>query len=420
MKQRIVQIAANPFVTSSAVIVIGSFLANIGNFLFNFFMSRNLSVADYGTLASLVSLVVLASMPAGAVTPMLVKFAASYFANNELGKVKGLSFQVGKALLMAGLVLCLLFVLANPVLARFFNISDGGLIVITGIVVLFAFLGTLVLGLLQGKLLFTYIAGVNLLGSMLKLGIGASFVLLGFGLYGAMWGFALSFIIPLFVGIYPLRFIFHKKTAQIDMRIGELFAYGAPAALTLFSLTAFVSTDIMLVKHFFSPDDAGRYAVLSLIGRIIFFLTASISTVMFPMIVQKFAKQEKYSQIFFLSLFLVSMPSIIITGIYFLFPEFVIGIFNKNQAYLNLKEYLGIFGIFISMYSILYVITHFFLSINKTKVVIPVAIGAFLQLVGIWLFHANFYEVIYISLGIVGLLLLSLLIYYFHATEKRL
>lgn len=412
MKHKIYQLVANPLISGSAIIFIGSFVGNIFNFLFNFYMSRNLLVADYGILASLVSLVVMASMPAGSVLPTVVKFSAEFFAAGEIGKVKGLYFKVGKVMLAIGLLFFLLFIVFNQQIAGFFHIQNTSLIVIAGIVVLVGFIGTVNGAFLQGKLLFGYLTFINFLGALLKLLLGIALVLLGFRVLGAMWGFALSYIIPFVFAIYPLRFVFHKKIKALHIESKDLFIYGAPAALALFSLTSFVSTDIMLVKHFFTPHQAGQYAVLSLIGRIIFFLTASISTVMFPMVVQRITRKEKYHHIFLLSLVLVSLPSIAVTVFYFAFPEFAISIFNKNKSYLELAPYLGIFGIYISLYSILYVIANFFLSINKTKVAIPIAIGAVLQVGLIWLFHDTFMQIILISLALVGLLLIILLLYY--------
>lgn len=412
MRQKIYQLVANPLISGSAIIFVGSFIGNIFNFLFNFYMSRNLSVADYGVLASLVSLVVLAGMPAGSVLPTVVKFAAEFLAEGEVGKVKGLYFKVGKMMFLAGLLFFTSFVVFNMQIAAFFRINDPLLVIIAGFIVLIGYLGTINGAFLQGKLLFGYLTSINLLGALLKLLLGITLVFLGFQAFGAMVGFALSYFIPFLLSFFPLRFIFHKKTALSHVHNNELFTYGAPTAVALFALTSFVSTDIMLVKHFFAPIDAGKYAVLSLIGRVIFFLTASISTVMFPMVVQRVTKKEKYQHIFLLSLVLVSLPSIMLTIFYFIFPQFTISIFNKNKEYLSLVPFLGIFGVFISLYSILYVITNFFLSINRTKVAIPIAVGSIAQAVLIWFFHDSFIQIILISLAIVGLLLIALLLYY--------
>ena len=57
MKKKALEIIKHPLVYGSSIVVIGGLVANFFHFLFNLFMSRNLSVADYGTLASIVSLI---------------------------------------------------------------------------------------------------------------------------------------------------------------------------------------------------------------------------------------------------------------------------------------------------------------------------------------------------------------------------
>src|SRR5258708_3819531 len=101
--------------------------------------------------------------------------------------------------------------------------------------------------------------------------------------------------------------------------------------------------------------------------------------VMFPLIAQKHSKNESYKNIFILSLLLVLLPSICLTVFYFLFPDFTISFFLKNKQYISVKPYLGIFAIYISLYSILIILTNYFLSIKKTIVSIPIVIGALIQ-----------------------------------------
>src|SRR5581483_11342867 len=125
-----------------------------------------------------------------------------------------------------------------------------------------------------------------------------------------------------------------------------LFEYGGPAALALLSLTSLVNTDIILVKHFFNPKEAGIYATLSLIGKIIFYFSAPIGTVMFPLIVQRHTKKENYNTIFWLSLLLVLLASVAICIFYSLFPAFTVNIFSNNGDALAAVPFVGIFGIF--------------------------------------------------------------------------
>src|SRR6185437_4102809 len=120
---------------------------------------------------------------------------------------------------------------------------------------------------------------------------------------------------------------------------------------------------------------------------------------------------EKYKQIFLFSIFLVFSVSFILTIFYYFFPNFTIRFFSKD-AYLQGKQLLTIFGLTISFYAVLTIMTNYFLSVKKTKIAFPLFIGAFLQAILIWFYHASLFQVILISCSILGLLLLIFLLYY--------
>jgi O-antigen/teichoic acid export membrane protein len=247
---------------------------------------------------------------------------------------------------------------------------------------------------------------------------GALVVLIAGGVTGAMWSIVCSTLILFILSFYPLRFLFKKQIAQSPIPTKELVSYGFPAGLAILGLTAFISTDILLVKHFFSPENAGIYASLSLVAKIIFFLTASISTVMFPVVVQKRSKGEPYLSTFLIGIALVAIPSFLITVCYFLFPSFVILFIVKKSTVVSYSSHLGIFGVLMSLYSLVSLLTNFYLSLKKTAVAIPICIVAILQAALIWMYHGTFMDVILISLVLMLLLLAGLLLYYPNATKK--
>lgn len=419
MKKKIKEGLRHPLILGSAVIFSGSLLGSFINFIFNLFMTRNLSVSDYGILASIVSLITLSTLPAGAVVPMVINFAASYFAKGEFGKVSDLFFKVVKFLFFLGAIAFAIFLIFRKDIGHFFNIYNESLIVLTGIIVLTSFTGIVNSALLQARLSFKFITFSNLLASFLKLFLGAILVFFGFAIGGVIWALFLSSLIPYLISFIPLGFIFKNRMIDSKADLNKLFAYGAPAALTMFGLTSLTTTDIVLVKHFFDPKSAGIYAGLSLIGRVIFFFSAPIGTVMFPLVVQKHAKKENYHNTFKLSLFLVFLPSILITIFYFIFPEFSIKFFIKRDEYLPAAPLLGIFGIFITLFSLLSIMTNFYLSIKKTKISMLVAGGAFVQAALIWFFHKTFFQIIIISLSVISLLLAFFLLYYWKLHEGQ-
>lgn len=412
MKKKLAKIVKHPLISGSAIIVGGGLIGSFFNFLFNLFVSRNLTVEDYGTFASLISIVSIALVIAGTATPMIVNFAASYFAKNDTEKLKGLYFTCTKYYLIIGTVIFLLFLIFPQQIANFFNIRNNNLIILVGFSLFIIFFGVVNTSFLQAKLAFIYSTFVALIGSITKYIFGALFIFLKFGLFGAILAYVVSFIVGYIISIIPILYIVRYKISPPKVNAKELFFYGAPSAISMLGLTSFVTVDILLVKHFFPPSLAGLYAGLSLVAKVIFFLSAPIGSVMFPLISQKKAKSEKYHNDFLAALLMVLIPSLIINIFYFLFPDFAIKFFIKKNEYLQMKNLLGIFGIYITIYSLLTIFTNFYLSIKKTRIYIPISLGLLSQIILISLFHKNFLEIIIISMTITSLILGSFIIYF--------
>ena len=406
-------------IAGAGFLFVASLFGSVFNFFFNLFMSRNLSVSDYGVLASLISIITLSMLVAGAVVPTIIRFAGSYFAKGELHMVRGLFFNVGRLSFSLGIFVFFIFLIFWQKIGGFFNINDKYLIILVGFVVFLIFIGVINGTLLQAKLAFRFIAFTNLLSTFLKLFLGIALVFLGFSVVGALWAILLSLLIPYLLSFIPLKFILKKSVGAPKIQIRTLLVYGAPAAIASFSLMSLITTDIILVKHFFDPDRAGIYAGLSLIGRVIFFFSAPVGTVMFPLVVQKHTRNENYQNILRLSVLLILLPSIALTIFYFIFPEFTIRFFLKNEEYVSAAPYLGFFGIFIGLFSLLSVFTNFYLSIKRTNIFIPLVAGAIIQAALIWIWHESFWQIIIISTITTFLLLISLIIYYPFAIKEQ-
>ncbi|MGH7246089.1 MAG: hypothetical protein ACREGI_04090, partial [Candidatus Levyibacteriota bacterium] len=137
-----------------------------------------------------------------------------------------------------------------------------------------------------------------------------------------------------------------------------------------------------------------------------------VPSVMFPMLVKNITKGEKFHHLFSFALLIVASISGIVTLFYFLFPRVVITVFLGGGQYLSAIAYVGLFGLFATIFSLLYVCVNLFLSLKKTEIAFPLVGGAVLQAMGIWFFHTNFFEIISISIVITLVLTITLLLYY--------
>ncbi len=420
MRKKIKKVVSHPLISGSFIIFTGTLLANVCNFFFNLYMASNLSLANYGELASLISLMTIPGYATSAIGPLVVQFAGRYFSENNLALVANLYRRLGRFFFITGLILFVLFLIGIKYIGAFFQIHDTFLLVLTDFIIFLTLINIINTAILQAKLAFGYITAINIVGALLKLAIGIALVAFGFQTYGAMIGIFVSFLIPYFLSFIPIRFLFNTYTARGSVvKTKEIISYGVPSSVALIGLTSFISTDILLVKHFFDPKTAGLYAGLSLIGRVIYFLTAPITSVMFPLIVQKHTKKESYNSTFLLAIGLVIFPSLILTSFYFLFPSFVILTFIKRTEYLSIAPYVGIFAIYITIFSLLSILTNFFLSIKRTNVSYIIAFSSIVQAFLILLFHSSLVQVIYVSLSVAFLLLIALLLYYRHAAKEK-
>lgn len=412
MKKRIKIIITHPLIAGSGVIFIGTFIGNIFNFLFVVYMGRSLSPADYGALIALVSLITLFGLAVSAIIPTIITFAGKYFAEKDYAVVKGLFTRTIFFVGCMGVIICFISMIFTKQIASFFNISQSITVPLTAFAIFWEFLAVVNLAFIQARLSFKLLTVINALSGILKLIFGVMLIALGLKVVGGVSSYLFSYVLIFLISFLGLKFLFYTRSKSSSINFSELIAYGMPSAVATVCLTSFITTDTILVKHFFTPHQAGLYAGMSTIGKVIFFFSAPIVTVMFPLIVKKLAKKEDFHPTFQLAVLLVVCASLIITVTYFIFPSTIITLFYKNTQYLAIKNLLGFYGIFITLYSIVYLVLNFFLSIKKTSVYIPTLIASVVQVVLISLFHSSFLSVIIISITVLSLLLIVFFVYY--------
>lgn len=413
------RVLKKPLLFGSILVVGGSMAGNFFQFLFSIFMTRNLTVIDYGILASLMSLVMIPALVSSAIFPTMVSFAATYYAKDQLEKVKGLFLSLGKLAFLMGVVSLIIFIAFSKEIGSFFQVNDSIFVILAGINVFIGFMMIVNSALLQAKLDFAFVSFISFFSSVLKFVFGAFFVLLGLGVSGAMLGMIVATTGGYLVSFFPLRHLFFKRADSevIDMR--PLLQFGAPAALIFFSLTSFITLDIVLVKHFFTPETAGLYAGLSLVGKVIFFVSAPISVVILPLLTQEHTKSKNISKDILLSFMLVLIPSVLITVFYTAFSNQTINFFLKNDQYQEISSYLPLFSLFIMFYSLIYILSNIFLSLKRTEIFFPLSLSAVIQILLISIFHDSILQVILINLGVVSILLSVLLLYYWTVVRKK-
>jgi len=278
---------SNELVAGSFYMFLGSNLANVFAFIFNFFLLRKLTTTEYGEFASLISLISISIIPAQALGPVIVQFATKYFTSNDYENAAKFYIQLLKFATSVGIVLFLLFSFSSIYLKEFLHLSDQHYIFVSALAIAVSYLSFVNMAFLQSLLKFRFTALITFLMGFLKAAIGILLILFAFKVAGALWAVLLSFLFPFLLSFGPLKFLFHEKKSIEKLPIKDIVVYAVPSIITVVSLASFTLTDVILVKHFFNATDAGIYAGLSLVGKIIFYFTAPIPGVMFPLLIKR-------------------------------------------------------------------------------------------------------------------------------------
>lgn len=380
MKKRIQEVITHPLFSGSAVMIIGSNSVSFINYLYHFVMGRMLGPSNYGELAALISLIGLLGMIPASVSLVIVKYVSSAKKDQDIDNlVEWFKTRIFKASLFFSIVV----LIASPIVASFLNIHNKSYMVLIAVSFLFSLQSGLNRSILQGLLKFREMVGSILIENSTKLIVSIFLVYLGFQVGGAMVALVISSLLGLYVTNLYLGYSSSSNNSSPDVK--SMLTFIIPVTIQSIAITSLYSSDVILVKHFFPSHEAGIYAALSTLGKIIFFGTGPIIAVMFPLVSQREARGQSYRKIFVYSFLLTGMLATIISVLYWLIPSFAINLLYGG-AYIEAADLLVWFGIFMTLFTLSTLLISFNLSLGRTRIVMLPFIAALIQIVLIWLF----------------------------------
>ncbi|MBS3162246.1 oligosaccharide flippase family protein [Candidatus Woesearchaeota archaeon] len=393
------------------ILFTATMIANASGYIYHLGMGRILGPADYGALGAILSLLYILLVPFNVIQTTLSKFVAKFKANDQENKIRYLFYYSLKKLSLYGIILAIIsgFFWYNTIFP-FLNLKYGiSLVIVMSILVFFIFLLPINRGILQGLQTFKPL-GINIvIEAITKLFFGFLLVMLGFGIVGAFIGIVLSYIIPFIISLWPLKKRYLSKKVE-DIEIKSIYKYSFPVLITMLSLTAFYSLDVILVKHYFNDISSGFYAAAALLGRIVFFASLSISMVMFPKVAEMDAMKKPNVHILNKALSIVALISAAISVGYFVLPKLIVMILFGSE-YLEITSYIATFALLMSFFSLSYLLALYNLSVNRISFIFILLFFNIIEIVSIVLFHDSLKQVIN-SLTVVMMLMFILMMFY--------
>lgn len=395
----------HPLFSGSFVMVAGSTLANILSYFNHLVLGRLLGPSEYGELVTLISFSGLL-----AVIPVSTSLAVTKYVSISKEDDKSLLINwFSTVYFKLSLIIFILLIILVPVISSFLHLSNINHAIIIAVIFLFSFPTIINRAILQGLLKFKENMISILIEFSTRFSIAILLVYLGYRVGGAIFGFLVAAIVSWFqTKMYLKRYL--KKNIKRPNFVKSIIKYTIPVVAQSIAMLSLISSDIILVKHFFSSYDTGIYAALSVLGRIIFFGAGPIGAVMFPLVAQRNSKGMKVGTLLILSFLATLAVAVFFLLIYWLFPNFAISLLY-GKSYLEASDLLIWFGIFITLYTFSALLLNFQLSLGRIKIVFLPILAALLQIIAIWFYHEDLMTVILISILVNALLLACLLIY---------
>lgn len=404
----------NKHIANSGLLVFALMFANGMNFLFNAYLGRVLSFEHFGLITLITSLWYLISIPIGSVGGTLTHTLA-YLNGRSLPKEATSFFvDIKNRTLKVIAISALIWLIISPFVASFFQTSSVFAVASLSLVILFGSLLFFNRAYLQANFFFSLVAIAIILESVIKF-LSA----LVFSIFGAGHLAYLSIPISLIVAfIFTFLYVAPKLKGPIVKN-----SHAFPRKFYIINLvsglssTAFLTLDVILVKHYFDPETAGQYALLSLIGKMVYFLGSLLNSIIFTYASNEAGKSVRNRKLFYKLLsisLLLTISAYIMLGIFgYLFIPILFGVKS-----LSILPYLPIYTLAMALVTLgsIFVTYH---TVYKEYIFAYISIFMALAMcIGIFLFHANILQVSYAILVVSILSFTTIIAWHLKTKDK--
>lgn len=391
-------------INPALIFTISCMVVNGGNYLYNVILGRYVGPYEFAEVGLLVTLLLLMSF-----LGMTFQIAATKYQSENV--------QSGLASLskLVGLGATILLIINANYLTRFFDLSSPYVVYAFAIGVPFYFIMSVRRGCLQGKTQFIRLS-ISYQAEMLVRFL-VTFVLLLLSVSDVGVAVALGISVSIIASTY-LSGNFHfnislKAIAKISKPILYFFLITAGYEVIQALVNYF---DLLLVKHHFGAQEAGFYTSLSIIGRIVYFVTWIFVMLFIPDVVNRYKEGRPYRHL--LRRYLAIISGIAAVGViipYLFSGQIVILIFGEE--YLQIAPFLWRYALATGLFAVSNVFVYYYLSLNDYKPVLVASGMVAGQVIALCAYHSALSQIVNIQVVFMSMLLVSQFTY--HLIKSR-
>ena len=409
-----ISITKKPILSQEQLFMLSVLTVNGGNYLYNLLLGRILGPEQFSDAAILITMLLVLSFVA-----MTFQLAAAKFTVTLSETIFGAFVKkIYKNAVMVGIFFGAMVVVFAKDLQGIFHTSSSMMFTIFGIGVPLYFLMSVNRGFFQGKKQFKLLSITYQAEMFTRLGLTLILVLLFHSQSSVV--IAVGVLVSLVVGLFPLNFDKKQLTSKVVFPKKELTQVKKFFVITAFyelSQIIINNSDILLVKHYFEAYDAGLYASLALIGRIVYFVAWMFVMLLLPTVVQLKKEGKDTTKVL---MKYVSYIAIIATTIVLacaMFPTLIVQMLFGND-YVEIAPLLWKYAFATGIFAVANIFAYYFLSLDKYIPVLVSAIFGALQVLLVVFYHASLDQVVHVQMLAMTFLLFTQVIFFFIDAKK--
>lgn len=388
--------------SGSAIMLVSSVFVGAMNLIYNFIVAHQLGADRFGHASVVYTLLMLLS----SITLSFQLLCSKFVARSESAADK---LSIYKLLhrwsWFCGIALGALLALASGGISGYLNLPAKSLILLLAAATVFYVPLGVRRGFMQGTYDFTPLAFNFALEVVIKL-IGALILIGPYAVQGVIGAMAASVAVAYLIGIPRKHHVGEVGSVALRAGVGE----GLQAVTFFIGQVIINNLDIVLVKHFFDPTQAGVYAAVALVGRVVYMLSWQVVSSMFPFSAGLRAGDKRGHAVLTTSLGLVAaISSLFIFGVWLAPPRLwhaLLGAGFPIGAHHFYSSLLILYAITTAVYALGVVLMTYEIS-QKIGNISWVQLGFSGAIIGgIYLFHSTLNDVILVQLVLMLTLLL--------------
>lgn len=273
-----------------SIMTLTSVFAGVLNFAYHPFVLRFLSIEDFAIFQVLVSIINILGVTVSGLGLYITKITSQQKDNTH--HIHNIFVHYMKQWFWIGCLAFLGYILFSPVLESILDTNHFVLLILTGSVLLFSFVGIVLQAFLTGLKHVLILSYNTLITSFLKIVIGSLFFMFGLSLWGAFLGYISFYIIILFFPVLYIVYILkipQKEFIENKELHTSLKDTNNILQLSFLSIitACLINSDILLAHRLFDASIVWQYAALSVLAKGIVFVASVFETYYYPTIIKK-------------------------------------------------------------------------------------------------------------------------------------